>query len=375
MQEQKCLSSTLLLLPRGNCKSVGHCGRLLRYLLKYALHRTRIQENNINFVKNFMGDKTGRKRDEMKIYKPAQILAFSLLFLFFSLSRNASWHLWDWNSLLETSWLCVWSVKMTFTNLKVSLSGENRCHFAIFSSWKVTSFLQRITGVSPGQVQVFNMARFSFILIGRCWRTVFCWPQLVIHDVILFLLRKSRPRDSAQKNLPRLKMWNMRTHTSPWFLSDVKPKSRAILGSRLDCFHLVTFVKGQSYFHFFLPIVVDGMIKFQFFYRVNAGQWEILLFCFFWFLAVSSLAPGTRIGLSAGFHKVRQSVLWPGDWRILLLCIYIPAPFTESVDRLGRRMIFKVAGAGIELNSSYKARVDPFPSTLSTRPSLLPQCC
>ena len=41
------------------------------------------------------------------------------------------------------------------------------------------------------------------------------------------------------------------------------------------------------------------------------------------------------------------SVLWPGDWRILY--IYIPAPFTESFDRLGRRMIFKVAGAGIEL--------------------------
>ena len=46
---------------------------------------------------------------------------------------------------------------------------------------------------------------------------------------------------------------------------------------------------------------------------------------------------------------VWRSVLWQGDWRILLLWIYIPAPFTESFDRLGRRMIFKVAGAGIEL--------------------------
>ena len=62
---------------------------------------------------------------------------------------------------------------------------------------------------------------------------------------------------------------------------------------------------------------------------------------------------------------VWRSVLWPGDWRILLLCIYIPAPFTESFDRLGRRMIFK------ESNSSYTARGDPFPSALSTRPSLL----
>ena len=46
---------------------------------------------------------------------------------------------------------------------------------------------------------------------------------------------------------------------------------------------------------------------------------------------------------------VWRSLLWLGDRRILLLCIYIPAPFTESFDRLGRRMIFKVAGAGIEL--------------------------
>ena len=34
---------------------------------------------------------------------------------------------------------------------------------------------------------------------------------------------------------------------------------------------------------------------------------------------------------------VWRSVLWPGGWRILLLCM--PAPFTESFDRLGRRMI------------------------------------
>ena len=67
---------------------------------------------------------------------------------------------------------------------------------------------------------------------------------------------------------------------------------------------------------------------------------------------------------------VWQSVLWPGDWRILLLCIYIPAPFTESFDRLGRRMIFKVAGEGIELephNSSW-----PFSERLTPRPTLLP---
>ena len=51
------------------------------------------------------------------------------------------------------------------------------------------------------------------------------------------------------------------------------------------------------------------------------------------FLAASSLAPGTRISFrwfSPSPSVVWQSVLWPGDWRILLLCSYIPAPFTES---------------------------------------------
>ena len=42
----------------------------------------------------------------------------------------------------------------------------------------------------------------------------------------------------------------------------------------------------------------------------------------------------------SGFmDQLSRSVLWPGDWQILLFCICIPAPFTESFDRLERRII------------------------------------
>ena len=67
-----------------------------------------------------------------------------------------------------------------------------------------------------------------------------------------------------------------------------------------------------------------------------------------------------------------RSVLRPGDWRILLLCLYIPAPFTESFDRLGRRIVFASKVQEQESNSSYTAQVDLFPSALSTRSTLLP---
>ena len=93
-------------------------------------------------------------------------------------------------------------------------------------------------------------------------------------------------------------------------------------------------------------------------------------FCIF-----SSLAPGTWISLSLVFTKSLpqpgRSVLQPGDWQILLVCFYIPAPFTESFDRLGRRIVFASKVPEQESNSSYTAQVDPFPSALSTRPTLL----
>ena len=65
------------------------------------------------------------------------------------------------------------------------------------------------------------------------------------------------------------------------------------------------------------------------------------------FWAVSSLAQGTRIGLSAESPSPSigwRSVLWPGDWRILLICIYILSLFTESLDQVERRMIFLECG-------------------------------
>ena len=71
--------------------------------------------------------------------------------------------------------------------------------------------------------------------------------------------------------------------------------------------------------------------------------------CFVLFLAVSSLARYRPVFTKSLRSQADRSVLWPGDWQILLLCIYVPAPFTESFDRLGKRMIFKVTGAGIEL--------------------------
>ena len=81
----------------------------------------------------------------------------------------------------------------------------------------------------------------------------------------------------------------------------------------------------------------------------------------------------------AGFHQVPSTVwqvsLVTGDWRILLLCFYIPALFTESFDRLGRRNVFASKVPEWELNLSYTAQVDPFPSALSTRPTLLPKFC
>ena len=68
---------------------------------------------------------------------------------------------------------------------------------------------------------------------------------------------------------------------------------------------------------------------------------------------------------------VWRSVLRPGDWRILLLCIYLPAPFTESFWPV-RKENDLLRLPERESNSSYTARVDTFPSALSTRPSLLP---
>ena len=67
-----------------------------------------------------------------------------------------------------------------------------------------------------------------------------------------------------------------------------------------------------------------------------------------------------------------RSVLRPGDCRIILLCFYIPALFTESFDRLGRRIVFTSKVPEWGSNWSYTAKVDPFPSALSTRPTPLP---
>ena len=51
--------------------------------------------------------------------------------------------------------------------------------------------------------------------------------------------------------------------------------------------------------------------------------------------------------------------------------LYIPALFTETFDRLGRIIVFASKIPEQESNSSYTARADPFPSALSTRPTLL----
>ena len=61
-----------------------------------------------------------------------------------------------------------------------------------------------------------------------------------------------------------------------------------------------------------------------------------------------------------------RSVLRPGDWRIFLLCFYILAPFTESIDQLGRIIVSASKVPEQESNSSYTVQVDPFPSALST---------
>ena len=61
------------------------------------------------------------------------------------------------------------------------------------------------------------------------------------------------------------------------------------------------------------------------------------------FCVFSRLVPSTWISLSTGFHHVLpyycRSVLRPGVWRVLPHCICIPAPFTESLVKLGSRMI------------------------------------
>ena len=71
--------------------------------------------------------------------------------------------------------------------------------------------------------------------------------------------------------------------------------------------------------------------------KTAAAFYTNIFFCIF-----SSLVPGTWVSLSARLHQVPpksgSSDLWLGDWRILLLCIYIPAR-SESFDRLGRRKI------------------------------------
>ena len=62
----------------------------------------------------------------------------------------------------------------------------------------------------------------------------------------------------------------------------------------------------------------------------------------------------------------------PGDWQILLLFIYIPAPFTKSFDRLGRRMILLQSCWSRNWAPVTQPELTLFPSTLSTRPTLLP---
>ena len=116
-------------------------------------------------------------------------------------------------------------------------------------------------------------------------------------------------------------------------------------GERLKKRHWIRKYKGLR----------DSRIKLSNSY--TTGPSCIILFVCFCCFESRSGYKDRQIGrFSPSPSVVWRSVLWPGDWRILLLCTYIPAPFTESFDRLGRRMIFKVAGAGIELelhNSSW----------------------
>ena len=65
-----------------------------------------------------------------------------------------------------------------------------------------------------------------------------------------------------------------------------------------------------------------------------------------------------------------RSVLLPGDWQSLLLCIYIPAPFTV-IWPVRKENDFASKVPERESNSRYTDRVDPFPSPLSTRPTPL----
>ena len=81
-----------------------------------------------------------------------------------------------------------------------------------------------------------------------------------------------------------------------------------------------------------------------------------------------------------GWFSPSPSKVWqvnlvtgPGDWRILLLCIYIPAPFTESFDRLGRRMILLQRSQSGNRTRVTQPNFTLFLSTLSIRPTLLPK--
>ena len=88
------------------------------------------------------------------------------------------------------------------------------------------------------------------------------------------------------------------------------------------------------------------------------------------FFAFSILAQGTWSSLLAGFHQISpksgRSILRPGDWRVLLLCIYIPALFTDAVCWLGRRMIL------LQRSRSWNRTRVTQPELTLFRPTLLP---
>ena len=69
--------------------------------------------------------------------------------------------------------------------------------------------------------------------------------------------------------------------------------------------------------------------------------WFFVFFCFVYgcFESRSGYKDRPIRRFSPSPSVVWRSVLWPGDWRFLLLCFFISAPFTESIDRLGRRLI------------------------------------
>ena len=99
--------------------------------------------------------------------------------------------------------------------------------------------------------------------------------------------------------------------------------------------------------------------------------WKAFCFVFVYFRVLLRVHGGQPIcWFSPSPSTVRQVSLVTGQ--ILLLCIYIPTPFTESFDRLGRRIVYASKVPERESNSNYTNRVDPFPSTLSTRPTVLP---